>query len=98
MKGSDLHKNQVLFTTEAPMGNVAQVPDNRKYILSQRTIAFKVDHNQGLRTNLELFKPFATKGVERRLRVCGYCKTRLTTSIVVHKTNPDRLFFWQKTS
>lgn len=43
MKGSELHKNQVLFTTEAPMGNVAQVPDDRKYILSQRTIAFDVD-------------------------------------------------------
>ncbi|MFM8899269.1 MAG: restriction endonuclease subunit S [Burkholderiales bacterium] len=43
MKGCDLHKNQVLFTTEAPMGNVAQVPDDRKYILSQRTIAFEVN-------------------------------------------------------
>lgn len=43
MKGSELHKNQVLFTTEAPMGNVAQVPDNQKYILSQRTIAFEVE-------------------------------------------------------
>lgn len=42
MKGNELYKNQVLFTTEAPMGNVAQVPDNNKYILSQRTIAFEV--------------------------------------------------------
>ena len=42
MTGSELHKGQVLFTTEAPMGNVAQVPDNRRYILSQRTIAFDV--------------------------------------------------------
>ena len=42
MSGNDLHKGQVLFTTEAPMGNVAQVPDNRHYILSQRTIAFDV--------------------------------------------------------
>ena len=40
MTGNELHKGQVLFTTEAPMGNVAQVPDNRQYILSQRTIAF----------------------------------------------------------
>ncbi|WP_026193473.1 restriction endonuclease subunit S [Teredinibacter turnerae] len=43
MSGNELHKNQVLFTTEAPMGNVAQVPDNNKYILSQRTIAFEVN-------------------------------------------------------
>lgn len=42
MTGNELHKGQVLFTTEAPMGNVAQVPDNRRYILSQRTIAFNV--------------------------------------------------------
>ena len=42
MTGNELHKGQVLFTTEAPMGNVAQVPDNRQYILSQRTIAFDV--------------------------------------------------------
>ena len=42
MAGNELHKGQVLFTTEAPMGNVAQVPDTRKYILSQRTIAFDV--------------------------------------------------------
>ena len=45
MTGSELHKGQVLFTTEAPMGNVAQVPDNRRYILSQRTIAFDVTPN-----------------------------------------------------
>lgn len=43
MKGNELHCNQVLFTTEAPMGNVAQIPDNQKYILSQRTIAFVTD-------------------------------------------------------
>lgn len=42
MTGNELHKGQVLFTTEAPMGNVAQIPDNRRYILSQRTIAFDV--------------------------------------------------------
>ncbi|USS92552.1 restriction endonuclease subunit S [Fructobacillus americanaquae] len=42
MGGKFLHKGQVLFTTEAPMGKVAQVPDNRGYILSQRTIAFIV--------------------------------------------------------
>ncbi|MCW9715805.1 restriction endonuclease subunit S [Avibacterium sp. 21-594] len=43
MSGNELKKGQVLFTTEAPMGNVAQVPDNNKYILSQRTIAFEVN-------------------------------------------------------
>jgi len=40
MSGNELKKNQVIFTTEAPMGNVAQVPDNKGYILSQRVIVF----------------------------------------------------------
>jgi len=43
MGGRELQKGQVLFTTEAPMGNVAQVPDDKGYILSQRTIAFDVN-------------------------------------------------------
>uniref|UniRef100_UPI00352A9D54 restriction endonuclease subunit S n=1 Tax=Aerococcus urinaeequi TaxID=51665 RepID=UPI00352A9D54 len=43
MSGKELKKGQVIFTTEAPMGNVAQVPDNKGYILSQRTIAFDVN-------------------------------------------------------
>ena len=43
MGGRELRKGQVLFTTEAPMGNVAQVPDNKGYILSQRVIAFDVN-------------------------------------------------------
>ncbi|MEI4789107.1 restriction endonuclease subunit S [Bacillus sp. FJAT-53060] len=43
MGDKELKQGQVLFTTEAPMGNVAQVPDNKGYILSQRTIAFDVD-------------------------------------------------------
>lgn len=46
MLGNELHKGQVLFTTEAPMGNVAQIPDDEKYILSQRTIAFVVNHEK----------------------------------------------------
>jgi type I restriction enzyme S subunit len=45
MTGNELHKNQVLFTTEAPMGNVAQIPNEHRYILSQRTIAFNVNRN-----------------------------------------------------
>lgn len=46
MAGNELKKGQVLFTTEAPMGNVAQVPDDGGYILSQRTIAFNVKENK----------------------------------------------------
>ncbi len=45
MHGRELHEGQVLFTTEAPMGNVAQVPNDEPYILSQRTIAFNPKQN-----------------------------------------------------
>lgn len=34
-------KNDVLMTLEAPLGNIALVPDDRKYILSQRVILLK---------------------------------------------------------
>ena len=49
MGGRELRKGQVLFTTEAPMGNVAQVPDDKGYILSQRTVAFET--KEDLMTN-----------------------------------------------
>ena len=45
MGDKHLHKGQVVFTTEAPMGNVAQIPNDDLYILSQRTIAFEVKHD-----------------------------------------------------
>ena len=45
MGDNHLHKGQVVFTTEAPMGNVAQLPNDDLYILSQRKIAFEVKHD-----------------------------------------------------
>lgn len=43
MGKTELEKGDILFTTEAPMGNIAIINDNEKYILSQRTVAFRVD-------------------------------------------------------
>ena len=40
MSQGDIHKDYIAFTMEAPLGNVALVPEERKYILSQRTIVF----------------------------------------------------------
>ncbi len=34
-------KGDLLFTTEAPLGNVAMVPDDRQYILSQRVVLLR---------------------------------------------------------
>ncbi|UCZ53463.1 restriction endonuclease subunit S [Bacillus shivajii] len=41
MSKKELSKGDVLMTMEAPLGNVGQVPDNKKYILSQRVVALK---------------------------------------------------------
>lgn len=41
MSGNELSKGDILMTMEAPLGNIAIVPDNNKYILSQRVVAFK---------------------------------------------------------
>jgi type I restriction enzyme S subunit len=43
MRNGDVCKGDIVFTMEAPLGNVAIIPDDRKYILSQRTIALQVD-------------------------------------------------------
>jgi type I restriction enzyme, S subunit len=45
MTKGDCKKGDILLTTEAPLGNVAQIPDDSKYILSQRTILLKVDNS-----------------------------------------------------
>ncbi|AMV69805.1 Type I restriction-modification system, specificity subunit S [Pediococcus damnosus] len=66
MTGNELEKGQVLFTTEAPMGNVAQIPDNEKYVLSQRTIAFEVLDNEI--TNDFLAVILSSKNVFNRLQ------------------------------
>jgi type I restriction enzyme S subunit len=43
MTNGDAKKGDLLMTTEAPLGNVALIPDDRKYILSQRTILLQVN-------------------------------------------------------
>lgn len=43
-------RNDIVFTMEAPLGNAALIPDDKKYILSQRTILLQI--------NEERFTPF----------------------------------------
>lgn len=64
MNKGECEKGDVLFTTEAPLGNIAQIPDNKKYILSQRTILLKSDRKKASPDYLaQLFqsKPFQTE-------------------------------------
>lgn len=46
MTSGDTEKNDIVFTLEAPLGNVALIPDNRKYIMSQRTILLQLNHSK----------------------------------------------------
>jgi len=46
MTNGDAVKDDIVFTMEAPLGNVALIPDNKKYILSQRTILLQMDRNK----------------------------------------------------
>ena len=41
MTQGDCERGDVLVTMEAPLGNVAQIPDDKKYILSQRVLLIK---------------------------------------------------------
>ena len=43
MTHGPVSKGDVLLTMEAPLGNVAQIPDDAKYILSQRVVALRFD-------------------------------------------------------
>lgn len=41
MNHGDAQKDDIVITTEAPLGNIALIPDMRKYIMSQRTLLLK---------------------------------------------------------
>lgn len=41
MRNGDCSKGDILITMEAPLGNIAFIPDDNKYILSQRTVLIK---------------------------------------------------------
>ncbi|MDR4468296.1 MAG: restriction endonuclease subunit S [Nitrospira sp.] len=43
MTNGHARKGDLVITTEAPLGNVALISDDRKYILSQRTVLLQVD-------------------------------------------------------
>lgn len=42
MNKGDCAKGDIILTMEAPLGNIAQIPDDKRYILSQRTLLLKL--------------------------------------------------------
>ncbi|TNI84562.1 restriction endonuclease subunit S [Aeromonas allosaccharophila] len=50
MASGDASKGDIVFTMEAPLGNVALIPNEDKYILSQRTILLQLERSKFLPT------------------------------------------------
>lgn len=65
MTKGDCEKGDVAFTTEAPLGNVAQIPDGERYILSQRVILLKA--NKAIAEPAYLFQLFQSEAFQAEL-------------------------------
>jgi len=62
------NKGDILFTTEAPLANVAQLDTDEKVVFAQRTIIFQPDpkfFNQSFLKYLLLSKPIKTRIIEK---------------------------------
>jgi len=65
MVTGEAQKGDILMTTEAPLGNVAMIPDNQKYILSQRTILLRP--NPSILNNRFLFQKLMSQEFQELL-------------------------------
>lgn len=65
MNKGDCEKGDVVMTMEAPLGNIAQIPDTSKYILSQRTLLFKT--KKGFVNNDYLYYVLSDKAFQDEL-------------------------------
>lgn len=66
MTNGDAEEGDVLMTLEAPLGNVAQIPDQRRYILSQRVILIKA--KKGEMSNDYLAMQLGQRAFQDRMR------------------------------
>ena len=83
MNKGDCEKGDVLMTMEAPLGNIAQIPDDKKYILSQRTLLFKT--RKEIVNNDYLFYVLSDKAFQDEL-----IKNSTGSTVVGHKV---KIFF-----
>ena len=65
MTNGDPKRDDIVVTTEAPLGNAALIPDDQKYILSQRTILLQT--NQDRVINRYLVQLMRSKSFQRLL-------------------------------
>lgn len=66
MKKGGTERGDIILTMEAPLGNIAQIPDDKKYILSQRVILLKP--KQGLVFNNFLKHQLMSNGFQFLLK------------------------------
>ncbi len=95
MTKGETEKGDVLFTMEAPLGNVALVPNDDKYILSQRVILLKNDRTKVLSDFL--FQQMRSDSFQNVLRenatgstALGIQQKRLVTLDVVLPPLPEQ--------
>lgn len=95
MTKGETEKGDVLFTMEAPLGNVALVPNDDKYILSQRVILLKNDRTKILSDFL--FQQMRSDSFQNVLRenatgstALGIQQKRLVTLDVVLPPLPEQ--------
>ena len=55
MSKGECEFRDIIMTMEAPLGNIAQIPDNKKYILSQRVVLLKVNKKDVVKDYLAQF-------------------------------------------
>jgi len=67
MNQGDVRKGDIIMTMEAPLGNVAQIPDDRKYILSQRVVLLRTQE-QMMDDNFLKYQMMSTF-FQRQLRI-----------------------------
>jgi type I restriction enzyme S subunit len=83
MTKGDCQKGDIVFTMEAPLGNVAQISDDNKYILSQRVVLLKVKESVAYNT----FIAYLMRGDDFQRRLTQRSTGSTVTGIQQQKLN-----------
>lgn len=85
MTSGDAHRGDVLVTMEAPLGNVAVVPDDRRYILSQRVVLLRFESALMLNAYAKWLMTCLPMQREMRRRSTG------TTAVGIRRSELERI-------
>jgi type I restriction enzyme S subunit len=85
MTSGDVRHGDVLVTMEAPLGNIATVPDERRYVLSQRVVLLRFDPSLMLNTYGRWLMTCVPMQSEMRRRSTG------TTAVGIRRSELERI-------